>query len=36
MASAFSAGPPEMLVKLITPPEKEEEHDAFWVSSFSR
>lgn len=36
MASAFSAGPPELLVKLITPPEKEEGHYAFLVSSFSR
>lgn len=30
MASAFSAGPPEVLVKLITPPEKEEGHYAFF------
>lgn len=36
MASAFSAGLPEVLVKVINPPEKEEGHYAFLVSSFSR
>lgn len=36
MACAVSAGPPDVLVKLITPPEKEEGYYAFLVSSFSR
>lgn len=36
MACAVSAGPPDVLVKLITPPEKEEGYYIFLVSSFSR
>lgn len=35
-ACAFSSGPPEVLVKVIAPPEKEEGHFASLVSSFSR